>query len=311
MSAPTRPTLPDPLQRDDVAGRLPPLGQQIDLVEATYRAMARGETELPPKIGVHPRTDAFLHAMPAYIRGDEVVALKWVSGFPANPSRGLPYISGVIVVNDAETGIPVAIMDAAEITAARTAAASGVCIRAWAPAGWARAAILGCGEQARYHAAVLRHLRPGVEISAYDPLPQRVETLGGDVRRAETAEAAVAGADVVISAGPIVARSPAPLTTAWLGDRPWLLLPIDFDLYVSAQAAASADLFVTDDVGQFEAYRGAGHFTGWPAPSASVGQALEGGREGSHVLACNLGVATLDAAFARAVLGNDPAGGRA
>ena len=76
--------------------------------------------------------------MPAYLADDDVAALKWVSGYPANKARGLPYISGLIIVNDAETGFPLAVMDAAEITAARTAAASGVCIRRWAPEGWHR-----------------------------------------------------------------------------------------------------------------------------------------------------------------------------
>ena len=123
------------LSRAEVAGLLPPVAEQLDLVEATYRAVAAGRVELPPKPGVHPRKDAFIHAMPAYLADDDVVALKWVAGYPENPARGLPYISGLVVLNDAETGLPVAIMDGAEITAARTAAASGVCVRRWAPPG--------------------------------------------------------------------------------------------------------------------------------------------------------------------------------
>ena len=111
--------------------------------------MAAGRVELPPKPGIHPREDAFIHAMPAYLADSDVASIKWVGGYPANKERGLPYISGLIVVNDAETGFPLAVMDAAEITAARTAAASGVCIRHWAPEGWSRAAIVGCGEQGK------------------------------------------------------------------------------------------------------------------------------------------------------------------
>ena len=63
-----------------------------------------------------------------------------------------------------------------------------------------------------------------------------------------------------------------------------------------------ADLFVTDDVAQLEAYREHGHFRDWPAPACSVGEALEAGLAGARVVACNLGVAALDAAFAGAVL---------
>ncbi|MGH2996865.1 MAG: ornithine cyclodeaminase family protein, partial [Gaiellaceae bacterium] len=106
------------LSREEVARFLPAIPEQLDLVERTYRALAAGRVELPPKPGVHPRKDAFVHAMPAYLADDDVVALKWVAGYPENPARGLPYIHGLIVVNDPETGVPLAVMDAAEITAA-------------------------------------------------------------------------------------------------------------------------------------------------------------------------------------------------
>ncbi|MGH3093533.1 MAG: ornithine cyclodeaminase family protein, partial [Gaiellaceae bacterium] len=148
------------LARGEVARLLPEIPEQLDLVEETYRAVAAGRVELPPKPGVHPRPDSFLHAMPAYLRDDDVVALKWVAGYPANKERGLPYITGLVVLNDAETGLAVAVMDGAKITAARTAAASGVCVRRFAPEGWQEAAILGCGEQGRFHARILRALNP-------------------------------------------------------------------------------------------------------------------------------------------------------
>jgi ornithine cyclodeaminase/alanine dehydrogenase len=131
------------LNRDQVAGLLPSIGEQINLVERWYLSRAAGTVELPPKPGIHPRPDAFIHAMPAYLKDRDVAAVKWVAGYPRNQERGLPYISGLIVLNDPETGLPLAVMDAAEITAARTAAASGVCIRRWAPRNWGRRRDLG------------------------------------------------------------------------------------------------------------------------------------------------------------------------
>jgi ornithine cyclodeaminase/alanine dehydrogenase len=293
--------LPRFLDRDAVKSLLPPLRDQIDLAERTYRSLARGEVEMPPKIGVHPRADAFLHAMPAYLRDLDVVAVKWVAGYPANPSRGLPYISGVVVVNDAETGVPEAVMDAAEITAARTAAASGVCVRAFAREGWSRAAILGCGEQGRYHAAVLRELSPGCEIRGFDPVRERAESLCDGAVVHDDPRRACDGAEVVVTAGPIVVEPPSPLEPMWLVDSP-LLLPIDFDFYVSAAAVRSYDLFLTDDDAQFGVYRAQGYFRDWPDPAASVGEALEQGLTGRRVVCANLGVGALDAAFAAAVL---------
>lgn len=289
------------VDRETVVSALPPLLEQVALVEATYRALARGEVEMPPKIGVHPRPDAFLHAMPAYLRGSDVVAMKWVAGYPDNPARGLNAINGVIVVNDAETGVPLAVLDAAEITAARTAAASGACVRAFARDGWRTAAVLGCGEQGRYHCAVLRELVPGCEIRAYDVVPERARDVCEGAVVTPSPREAVAGADVVVTAGPIVREPPSPLDETWVEDGA-LLLPIDFDFYVSAAAVAACDLFLTDDVAQFEAYRAHGYFRGWPDPDASVGEALERGLEGRTVVCANLGVGALDAAFADAVL---------
>jgi alanine dehydrogenase len=289
------------LSRDEVASLLPAIPEQLDLVEETYRAVGAGRVELPPKPGVHPRKDSFLHAMPAYLRDEDVVALKWVAGYPANKERGLPYITGLIIVNDADTGLPVAVIDGAEITAARTAAASGVCVRRWAPDGWSSAAILGCGEQGRFHARVLAALNPNATIRAYDPHPERIEGLEGHVEPADEPREAVDGADVVVSAGPIVEEPESPLGPDWLGER-WLALPIDFDFYFSADAVAAADLFLVDDVDQFEYYRSLGHFQGWPKPDASVGEALESSDAPPRVLCCNLGVGALDAAFAARVV---------
>jgi ornithine cyclodeaminase/alanine dehydrogenase len=239
--------------------------------------------------------------MPAYLRDEDVVALKWVAGYPANKERGLPYITGLIVLNDPDTGLPLAIMDGAEITAARTAAASGVCVRRFAPEGWRRAAILGCGEQGQFHALLLRTLQPDVRIRAWDPHPERIERLGEGVEAARGWEEAVAGADVVVTAGPIVEDPSAPIRPEHLGER-WLVLPIDFDFYVTAETVAAADLFLVDDIGQFEYYREQGHFEGWHEPAGSVGEGLRGDRSPARVVCCNLGIGALDAAFASVVL---------
>jgi ornithine cyclodeaminase/alanine dehydrogenase-like protein (mu-crystallin family) len=288
------------LSRAEVAGLLPPVEEQLDLVEETYRAVGAGRVELPPKPGIHPRPDSFIHAMPAYLRDGDVAALKWVAGYPANKERGLPYISGLIVLNEADTGLPVAIMDGAEITAARTAAASGVCIRRFAPEGWSRAAVLGAGEQGRFHLRVLRALNPEVAVDAWDPHPERVAALG-DVTAAAGPREAVGDAEVVVTAGPIVDSPESPLGPDWLGGRV-LGLPIDFDFYFNAEAVSSADLFLVDDVGQFEYYRSLGHFHGWPEPEANVGEALSRDGAPARVVCCNLGIGALDAAFAAHVL---------
>jgi ornithine cyclodeaminase/alanine dehydrogenase len=289
------------LTRADVARLLPPITEQIDLVERTYRALAAGRVELPPKPGIHPRKDAFIHAMPSYLRDEDVASLKWIAGYPENPQRGLPYINGLIVLNDSETGVPICVMDGAEITAARTAAASGVCVRRFAPSGWTDAAILGCGEQGRAHARVLGELNSAARIRAFDVLPERTASLEGDVTRCSDPREAVAGAEIVVSAGPIAEDPQPPISASWLAER-WLALPLDFDFYFQAEAIEAAELFVVDDVGQFEHYRELGHFRSWPAPSGSVGSALDTSGESARIACVNLGIGALDAAFAKHVL---------
>ena len=123
----------------DVAAAMPSLPERLALAESTLRGLAGG-AELPPKIGVHPRAPAsFAHAMPALLPGRapdgsaDRLGMKWVSGNPANNAAGLAAIFGLLLLNDPVTTVPIAIMDAGPITAERTAATSGVAIRAFAP----------------------------------------------------------------------------------------------------------------------------------------------------------------------------------
>jgi ornithine cyclodeaminase/alanine dehydrogenase len=288
------------LTRADVKSLLPDWHAQIDVVEQTYVDMSEGSVEMPPKPGIHPRKDAFIHAMPAFLARSDVAALKWVSGYPSNKELGIPYINGLLILNDAATGVPTAVMDCVEITAARTAAASGVCVRRWAPQNWTRAAILGCGEQGNYHADMLRALNPAAEIIAYDPSPERADALRGRTETADSVEAAVADADIVISAAPIV-KSPAPSIFPGMLKAQHLLLPIDFDAVASKAIVDEAEIFLTDNMAQFEHYRAIGHFQGWRAPQASVGDRVRQAGDADRVVCCNLGVGALDAAFAAVV----------
>ncbi|RKY60680.1 MAG: ornithine cyclodeaminase family protein, partial [Candidatus Latescibacterota bacterium] len=105
------------LSRADVEAVGLPMRRVIELLEDAFREKGMGRVEMPPKPGVHPRPDAFIHAMPAYIPATGAVGVKWVSGYPENTKRGLPYISGLIVLNDPDTGLPCCVMDATWVTA--------------------------------------------------------------------------------------------------------------------------------------------------------------------------------------------------
>ena len=112
------------LSQDDVVATDLTMLKAIEVVKQALREKAEGRVEMPPKPGIHPMADAFIHAMPAFIPKMKAAGMKWVSGFPNNHKYNLPYIMGVLVLNDLDTGVPICIMDAAWVTAKRTGAAT-------------------------------------------------------------------------------------------------------------------------------------------------------------------------------------------
>ena len=91
----------------------------ISIVEEVFRELAYEQTENPPKIGVHPRSDAFLHAMPVHLSSLKASGLKWVNGFPSNRTDhpDLPTIMEVMILNDLNLGRSLTVMDCGWITA--------------------------------------------------------------------------------------------------------------------------------------------------------------------------------------------------
>ena len=310
------------LSASDVAAAMPALAERLDLADATLRGLA-GPADLPPKIGVHPRPDgAFGHAMPAFLPGaaadgaDDRLGMKWVLGFGGNAALGLPAITALLLLNDPRTGLATAILDAGPITAQRTAAVSGVAIRAWAaPAdpGRPRAALIGAGVQGHSHLPVIAHLLPGVELALFDRDAARAGALAEDGRGltgigrvtvASSARAAVEGADVVVSAASFAPPAERQtMTSDWLVPNV-LVVPVDYATMCSAEVARDAALFVTDHTGQFLANRDAGQFDGYPEPAAMMGEALDlpGGRPAGRVVATHLGTGLADVVFGCAIL---------
>jgi ornithine cyclodeaminase/alanine dehydrogenase-like protein (mu-crystallin family) len=305
----------------DVLLAMPDLDARLALAELTMTALAKG-AELPSKIGIHPRPEgSFAHAMPAHFRGDDsrgrddLVGMKWVAGFGTNNVLGLSAINALVVINDATTGFPTAVLDGGPITAQRTAAVSGVSIRRFAPApGGARiqAALIGAGVQARSHLPVLARVLPGVRLSLFDRHPDRAEALAadarrmdgiGDVRVAADARSATAGADVVVtvaSFGPVRQV----MTGAWL-EPDALVVPVDYATYCAADVAREAALFLVDHREQFLATRAAGLFEDYPEPSATIGEAILAGTPRpprGRVVVTHLGVGLADVVFGAAIL---------
>jgi len=308
------------LARADVEAAGVTMPEIIDRLAVMFREKGHGRTEMPPKPDLHPGpsgSDNFIHAMPAYCGALGAAGVKWIAGFPGNRDRGLPYVTGLIVLNDVETGLPIAVMDATWVTAMRTGAASAIAARHLARPDSAVVAIVGCGVQARTNLEALLHVLPRLAtVRAHDIHPERTRAYVEEVGRRFPGLRAVAcaapreaidGADVIVTAAPIRQRPVPVLDAAWL--RPGALgLPLDYDSYWTPEAMAAADRFYTDDANQLLATQARGIFFGkTPALYGDLGEVVAGLKDGrrtpeERLLCLNMGIALDDMATAPLVL---------
>ncbi len=204
------------LSREDVAALLPPQ-TAIEVVAAAMEAVSRGEAELPLRSIVDVGGPNRMGIMPGRMRSPPCHGIKLVSLYPGNVAAGYSSHQGAVVLFEPEHGTAIAVMDGGPLTARRTAAASAVATRALARADAAVLAMVGAGEQARYHLDALMMVRPIRELRiasrteksalsyaqhARDRYPGLAVTLAGT-----DAEAAVRDADIVCT----VTSSPTPV----------------------------------------------------------------------------------------------------
>jgi len=206
------------LGHDDVITALPP-EVCADAMAEVLAAHARGEAKMPLRSMVPFNGAAgFMGLMPAWRGGEEpVFSLKSLCVMPGNPARGLDAHQGTVTLFDGATGVPTAILDASAITAVRTAAVSAVATRTLAREDACVLAILGAGVQGRAHLRALLPVREFADLRVYSPTQAHAQAIvaGGDgrARVVSSAEDAVRGADVVVTA--TSAREPV-LRRAWL-----------------------------------------------------------------------------------------------
>jgi len=298
------------LSQADVAALGVSMPEIIAVLEAMFREKAAGRVEMPPKPGIHTMPNAFLHAMPAFIPEQKAVGMKWVGGYPDNQLRGLPYISGLLVLNDVETGMPLALMDATWITARRTGAATAIAAKHLAQANARTVGILGCGVQGRSNLEALDALFELKTVRAYDVDEGRSKSFaremsaqfGLEVVPVAQPKEAVTGCEIIVTAGPILRVPHATMQPGWMDVGAFASL-VDFDSYWHADALRETDKFCTDDNAQLGHYREMGYLQNIPPVHADLGELVAGlkpGRESvsERTIACNLGLALEDIATA-------------
>ncbi len=298
------------LSRKDVEATGLSESEIFEAVEISLKAKGRGLVEMPPKPGIHTKPDAFIHAMPAYISSIGAAGMKWVSGYPENQIRGLPYVTGLIILNDTETGLPIAVLDCSWITAKRTAAATAVAAKYLARKDSSSIGIVACGVQGRSNLQAICNIFNVKNVRSYD-ISKNINRifademsgiLNVDIEPVDNVKKAVRGMDIVITSGPILKDPEPAIKAGWLSEGAFAC-PLDFDSYWTGAAFNEASKIATDDTNQMAYYRRIGYFKKTPEAYADLGQIVTGnrpGREsaGERIICINLGLAIEDMAVA-------------
>lgn len=301
------------LRRDELDSLKLGWDEIISVLEDAFLQKAAGQVQNPPKPKVVPRTEAFVNAMPAYLGGSDVLGMKWVSGYEDNPAKGHPYIYGSLIMNDAATGRPLALIDGSWVTEMRTPAVSGLAMRQ-VDAQVGTLSIIGCGAQGRRHLTVALAEHPEVHtVRAFDRSADAVRALPQLAERrrvvsARSAAEATEGADMVITG--LTAKLDPPLQANSAADDA-VFLPLDYDDAIAADVVNGATAYIVDDRGQYDSVLHRA-FHGFREPDAELADLVAGRTSiptsGRRVL-LNMGLAMEDIAVGALVLERSLAAG--
>jgi ornithine cyclodeaminase/alanine dehydrogenase-like protein (mu-crystallin family) len=295
------------LSKEDVAKIDLPMEEIILALDEAFKEKGLGKVEMPPKPGIHTMPDAFIHAMPAFIPSVGAAGCKWVSGYPENYKKNLPYINGLLILNDPATGVPLSVIDCIWITAMRTGAATAVAAKYLANLDSNVIGILGCGVQGRTNLEALKIIMPQLkDVKAYDISEDAVNKYAEEMKRktglnieiVKTPKEAVEDSDVIVTAGPILKEPNPAIEFDWL--KPGVFAsPVDFDSYFRKSSFEHSDKFVTDDREQCLYYKSLGYFQHISEIYADLGEIAAGSKPGresreERIICANLGLAMDD-----------------
>jgi ornithine cyclodeaminase len=187
-----------------------PMAEAIEGLKAAFAQLSTGRATMPLRSRIDvPQMGSSL-VMPAYLEENAALAVKVVSVFPRNVERNLPVVSALVMVLDATSGLPVALMEGGALTAIRTGAGSGAATDLLARQDAQRAAIIGTGVQARTQLEAVCKARSIREVRIFSPDRPQAERFAAEmagkgpipaaITLSDDANSAVRGADVVCTA---------------------------------------------------------------------------------------------------------------
>ncbi len=291
--------------------------ETLKIVEETLIAHGKKEYEMPAKIGIHPHADVFFHAMPAYVPGQLACGIKWIECFPRNPREyNLVQTSGLMIMNEIQTGFPMAILDGCWLTAMRTPAVTAIAAAKLHPDA-ETFGMFGCGVQGQGHVRfIVKTLKKLKKIYVYDIHPEMMDVLenavkdhlhGVELVKASSPEEVMANCEVLSSATLITKDNFAVVKEEWVR-KGQTILPCDLNTFWEASIQRNADKYFVDSIDEHELFDGMGYFPdGLPKICGQTGEIVAGlikGRESKEetIVCSNIGMSVLDVAMAKAIM---------
>ena len=193
-------------------------------------------------------------AKAAVLSGTGFAAVKWFGNVAQNERRGLADYNPLVLLNDVETGLTLALMDGAWITATRTSAISAVAAGRLAPEGATRLGIVGCGRQAAAHLEAMRLAFPIVQVALFSRRRASAERLAAAARShgiaakvVSEAREAVSGQQIVLSTVALDAEPSGFLRADWVDDGAFVSM-VDLGFSWDAASIGAFELLVTDQL---------------------------------------------------------------
>lgn len=288
----------------------------IQYVEEALRIHGKKELDMPAKIGIHPLEDSFMHAMPAYIPEQTACGMKWASGFPDNRKKyGLPQISALVILNDHQSGLPVAIMDGTWITTVRTAAVTAVGVKCLGNKNSETFGMIGCGELGKKHIELIQLVLPNLkEVYIFDRNHEAMNQLiteiqpkiNATIKKASSLEELVKSSSIITSATVITATPQPQIRDEWIMKGHTLFL-CDLHTLYEHQTINRGDKYFVDSLEQNNLFYQYGYYPdGLPAINGELGEVVAGlkvGRQNQDELIINnnIGMAVEDIVLGKRV----------
>ncbi len=171
----------------------------IEATRIAFERHAAGDWVMPAKVYLKAPPAGDFRAMPA--RGDGIATLKWVTSFPHNRERGLPAVTGALLVSSAETGELLALLDCAAVTSLRTGAAAAVSAQVLARKDARSIGLIGCGVNGAWAGRCLAAAGYGPGVCA-DSRPQAAEELAAELGWSAGSPERAGAEDVVVTVTP-------------------------------------------------------------------------------------------------------------